>query len=62
MEGINVKDLRVSEVKVMKFEKRSPNCVSVKYSYFDEFKPFLLIRKPKVATDLLQCYSDKIIK
>ena len=35
MGGINVKDLRVSEIKVMKFEKLYPNSVSLKYSYFD---------------------------
>ncbi len=60
MGAINVKDLRLSEIKVMKFEKQCPASVLVKYSYSDEFKRVLLIRKPKVATDLLQCYSEKI--
>lgn len=44
----------------MKFEKQCPTSVSVKYSYRDEFKRFQLIKKPKVVTDLLQCYSEKI--
>lgn len=60
MGAINVKDLRLSEIKVMKFEKQCPASVLVKYSYSDEFKRVQLIRKPKVATDLLQCYSEKI--
>ena len=58
--AMNMKDLRMSDIKVMKFEKESPTLVSVKYSYNDEFKSFQLIKKPKVVTDLLQCYSEKI--
>ena len=60
MGAINIKDLRISDITVMKFEKESPTLVSVKYSYNDEFKFFQLIKKPKVVTDLLQCYSEKI--
>ena len=55
----NVKDLKLSDAKVLKFLKQSPTSVSIKYSYSDEFKAIEVIKKPKTVTNLLQCYSEK---
>ena len=60
MGPINVKDLKLSDAKVLKFKKQSPTSVSIKYSYSDEFKAIEVIKKPKTVTNLLQCYSEKI--
>ena len=60
MGPINVKDLKLSDAKVLKFKKQSPTSVSIKYSYSDEFKAIEVIKKPKTVTNLLQCYSERI--
>lgn len=60
MGAINVKDLKLSDAKVLRFEKQSPTSMSMKHSYNEQFKTVELIKKPKIVTNLLQCYTGKI--
>ena len=62
MGPINSKDLKMSEVKVMKFEKESPMSVFCKYSYTGEFKEVKVLKNAsKVSTvSPLPCYSKRI--
>ena len=60
MGPMQVKDLKMSDIKVVKFEKKKPTTISVKYSYSEEFKDFQLFKKGKSATTLLPCYPNRL--
>ena len=61
---INSKDLKLSDIKVMKFMQEYPLSVFCKYSYSEEFKEITVIKrltkKSYVDIDLKPCYSKKL--
>ena len=59
---MNCKDLKISEVKVIKFTKESPYSAFCKYSYTEDFKEVKIWKNLKKRTDgnLLPCYSKRI--
>ena len=58
---MNVKDLKISDIKVLKVTKESPSTVLYKHSYADEFKECTVLKQCNKSKDfrLLPCFKEK---
>ena len=58
---MNMKDLKISDIKVIKVTKESPSVVLYKNSYADEFKECTVIKQCKMNKDikLQPCFKEK---
>ena len=57
---MNAKDLKISDIKVVKVTKESPTTVLYKHSFGDEFKEYTVLKQNKKEKDfrLLQCCKE----
>ena len=60
--SLNMKAVRLSEVKVIMVQKNHPGSIFVKHSFAEEFKQVTIIKKPKSVSNIefLQCFKQKI--
>ena len=59
---LNIKNVKLSDVKMIMVKKNFPDDIFVKYSFLDDFKQINVNKKPNSVPDitLVPCYKDKI--
>lgn len=60
---LDMRDVKLSEVKSLMVKKEEPNAVFVKYSFTDEYRMVQIIKKKKKQEHevaLMPCYNRKI--
>ena len=59
---LNMKDVKLSDAKVIMIKKDVPGTIFVKHSFLDDFKQINVIKKPNPVSDirLIPSYNRKI--